>query len=64
MTERNRAAIEIPFRYRHRQTGILLETTKANFWVLEDGWPVRLTEYYDVAPIRTFYASLATYRPS
>ena len=31
------------------------ETTKANFWTLEDGWPVRLTEYYDVAELKAFF---------
>jgi ketosteroid isomerase-like protein len=56
---KDRAAIEIPFRYRHRGTGKLLETVKANFWTLEDGWPIRLTEYYDVDGIRSFTASLA-----
>jgi ketosteroid isomerase-like protein len=59
IAEASRAAIEIHFRYRHRRTGLLLESTKANFWELEDGWPVRLTEYYDVGPIRAFTASLA-----
>lgn len=44
MTERNRAAAEIPFRYRHRALGKLFELTKGTFWTLEDGWPVRLTE--------------------
>jgi hypothetical protein len=38
--EKNRAAVEIPFHYRHRGTGTVLETTKANFWTLEDSWPV------------------------
>jgi ketosteroid isomerase-like protein len=46
--ERNRAAVEIPMHYRDRETGTVLETTKANFWTMEDGWPVRLTEYYDL----------------
>jgi ketosteroid isomerase-like protein len=47
--------VEIPFHYRHRGTGTVLETTKANFWTLEDGWPVRLTEYYDVAELQAFF---------
>jgi len=64
MIERTRAAIEIPFRYRHRQTGILLEATKANFWVLEDGWPVKLTEYYDVGLLKAFTTNLAAHRAS
>jgi len=36
----DRAAVEIPVRYRHRETGASLETTIANFWTFEDGWPV------------------------
>jgi ketosteroid isomerase-like protein len=58
MIDKNRAAIEIPLRYRHRKTGTLLETTKANFWTLEDGWPVKLTEYYDVEYIQAFATRL------
>ena len=61
MTDRNHAAIEIPLRYRHRATGKVLETTKGNFWTVEDGWPVKLTEYYDVAYIQSFRASLAVH---
>ena len=64
MTDRNHAAIEIPLRYRHRGTGKLLEMTKANFWTLEDGWPVKLTEYYDVSYIQSFRASLAAHAVS
>jgi hypothetical protein len=55
---KDRAAIEIPLRYRHRRTGRLIETVKANFWTLEDGWPIRLTEYYDVSRVGSFMASL------
>jgi len=39
LIEKNRAAVEVPIRYRHRNTGALFESTKANFWRLEDGWP-------------------------
>lgn len=31
MIDRNRAAVEIPFIYRHKETGAPLETVKANF---------------------------------
>lgn len=48
IVDRDRAAVEIPLRYRHVETGAELLTTKANFWTLVDGWPVQLTEYYDV----------------
>ena len=46
---RNHAAVEVPIHYRHRETGAPLESTKANFWTLEDGWPVKLTAYHDIA---------------
>jgi ketosteroid isomerase-like protein len=49
-----RAGVEIPVRYRHRETGVALETTIANFWTFEDGWPVRLTEYHDLVRIQEF----------
>jgi ketosteroid isomerase-like protein len=55
MIDKNRAAVEIPFIYRHKETGAPLETVKANFWTLEEGWPVRLTEYYDVAHLQSFF---------
>lgn len=55
MMDKNRAAVEIPFIYRHKETGAPLETVKANFWTLEEGWPVRLTKYYDVAHLQSFF---------
>lgn len=55
---KDRAAVEIPLRYRHKATGKELVTTKANFWMLEDGWPVRLTEYFDIASIAAFNGSI------
>ena len=52
LIDRNRAAVEVPIHYRHRETGAPFESTKANFWTLEDGWPVKLTEYHDIARCR------------
>src|SRR5262245_39824854 len=46
---RNHAAVEVPIHYRHRETSAPFESTKANFWTLEDGWPVKLTAYHDIA---------------
>jgi hypothetical protein len=34
----------------------VLKTTKANFWTLEDSWPVKLTEYNHVAELQSFFA--------
>ena len=54
LIERNRAAAEVPIHYRHRESGAPFESTKANFWTLEDGWPVKLTEYHDIARVQAF----------
>ena len=54
MIENDRAAVEIPLHYRHKATGAELTTTKANIWTLEEGWPVKLAEYYDLTPLQVF----------
>jgi ketosteroid isomerase-like protein len=59
--QKDRAGVEIPIRYRHRETGTALETTIANFWAFEDGWPIKLTEYHDIGRIQAFNRILATY---
>ena len=64
MLHKNRAGLEIPIRYRHRETGMQLETMIVNFWTFEDGWPVRLTEYHDIGHIQAFSASLAAVTPA
>ena len=58
MVAKDRAAVEINLHYRHRETGCDLKTVKANFWTMEEGWPVRLTEYYDVDCIDAFAADV------
>lgn len=58
LINKNSAAAEIVMQYRHRPSGEVLDTTKANFWAFEAGWPVRLTEYYDVASIEAVTARL------
>jgi ketosteroid isomerase-like protein len=58
LINKNSAAAEIIMQYRHRQSGEVLDTTKANFWAFEAGWPVKLTEYYDVAAIEAVTARL------
>jgi ketosteroid isomerase-like protein len=58
LLEEDRAASEIAFRYRHKKTGQILETIKANIWVLEEGWPVKLTEYYDVGALQAFLRTI------
>jgi hypothetical protein len=61
MIDKDRGAVEISLQYRHRQTGALLDGTKANFWMFEAGWPVKLTEYYDVAALGTLKAQLTAH---
>jgi ketosteroid isomerase-like protein len=47
-------AIEVQTRCRHRRSGAWLDTTKSNLWTLEDGWPVKLFEHYDLDQFRAF----------
>src|SRR5262245_60089443 len=54
---RNQAAVEVPIHYRHRETGAPFESTKANFWTFEDGSPVKLTAYHDIARVQAFVAA-------
>jgi ketosteroid isomerase-like protein len=61
---KNRAAVEIPVHYRHRQTGVPLESIFVNFWTLEKDCPVKLTEYHDVARIRAFVKDVAAAIPA
>jgi len=64
LIESNRAAVEVPIHYRHRETGAPFESTKANFWTLEDGWPVKLTEYHDIARVQAFVSAHAGAHPA
>ena len=59
MVYRYHAAVEIPIHYVHRETGASFNSTKANFWTLEDGWPVKLAEYYDVNRLQAFLSTAA-----
>lgn len=64
MVERDRAAVEVPMLCRHRETGVSLETVKANFWTIEAGWPVRLTEYYDIGHVQAFVSAVSEREPA
>ncbi len=63
MLQHNRAGLEIPSTYRHKATGLQIETTIVNFWTFEDGWPVKLAEYYDIERVQAFTAKLAALTP-
>lgn len=64
MIHKDRAGLEIPAHYRHRATGVQIETMIVNFWTFEDGWPVRLAEYHDIGRVQAFSASLAAVAPT
>jgi hypothetical protein len=64
MINRNHAAVEIPIRYRHRETGVSLESVVVNFWMLEEGWPARLNEYHDIGRIQAFVNDIAAVTPA
>jgi len=55
------AAAEISLIYRHRKTGVALETTKANFWTFEAGWPIQMTEDFDLNGVAALTRSLGLY---
>jgi ketosteroid isomerase-like protein len=61
IAESNRVAVEIPIRYRHRATGIPLQTTFVHFWTFENGRPVKLTEYSDVVSMQEFMSNVAAH---
>ena len=62
LIERNRA-VEVPIHYRHRESGAPFESTKANFWTLEDGWPVKLTGI-TTSRVQAFVAAHAGAHPA
>jgi len=37
---------------------VTLETTKANLWAFEAGWPIRMTEYYNLTGVEALTRSL------
>ena len=59
MIQKNRAGLEISGHYRHKATGLQIETTIVNFWTFEDDWPVKLAEYHDIERVQAFTAKLA-----
>jgi ketosteroid isomerase-like protein len=64
IAEVNRVAVEIPIHYRHRATGVPLQTTFVHFWTFENGRPVKLTEYSDVVSMQEFMSNVAAQAPA
>ena len=54
------ASVEVRTRCRHRPSGTVLDVTKSNLWTLEDGWPVKLFEHYDLDRLQTFMQEVET----
>lgn len=50
----NGASADIRTHCLHRPSGLRLDVTKTNEWVLEDGWPIRLNENYDLGAFQAF----------
>jgi ketosteroid isomerase-like protein len=50
----NCAMLEVHSRCQDRATGKWLDTTKKHVWLLEDGWPVKLSEFYDLEQFEIF----------
>jgi hypothetical protein len=52
--DQSRAVLDVHTRCKHRLSGKWLDTTKKHVWLLEDGWPVRLSEFYDLEQFAAF----------
>jgi ketosteroid isomerase-like protein len=50
----SQAIVTVHTRCKHRRSGKWLETRKQHIWRLEDGWPVDLSEVYDLAQFEAF----------
>jgi len=51
------AAVQVRKQCRHRASGAVLDMTKTDLWTLEDGWPVKLFEHYDLDQFKSFMAA-------
>jgi hypothetical protein len=60
LSDSGRAAVEVSVVCRHRQTDVLFQSTKAHFWTIESGWPVKLNEYYDLGKVQSFVSAVGS----
>lgn len=58
--EGSKAVVEVSTLCVHRSTGTHLDTQKRNVWTIEDGWPTKLDEYYDLERFAAFMQSVAS----
>lgn len=50
----DQAVAAVTTRCLHRSSGTWLCTTKKHVWRIEDGWPVELSEFYDLDEFEVF----------
>jgi ketosteroid isomerase-like protein len=48
------ATVQVRKQCRHRDSGAVLDMAKTDLWTLEDGWPVKLFEHYDLDRFKSF----------
>jgi hypothetical protein len=48
------ASLDVQSHCLHRRSLAWLHTTKKHVWLLEDGWPVSLSEFYDLKEFEAF----------
>lgn len=60
----NSASVDVRTHCLHRQSGVWLDVTKTNEWVLEDGWPTRLNENYDLDAFQAFMKAAVARDPT
>jgi ketosteroid isomerase-like protein len=57
--DETRVILDVHTRCRHRLSGQWLDTIKKHVWLLEDGWPVSLSEFYDLEQFADFMKTTA-----
>lgn len=53
------ATVQVRKGCRHRASGAVLDLTRSDLWTLEEGWPVKLFEHYDLDRFRDFMRKAA-----
>jgi hypothetical protein len=48
------ASLDVQSHCLHRSSGTWLHTSKKHVWLIEDGWPVSLSEFYDLNQFEAF----------
>jgi hypothetical protein len=48
------ASLDVQSHCLHRRSRTWLHTTKKHVWLMEDGWPVSLSEFYDLKQFEAF----------